>query len=155
VKLDIGSGTNPYGNGYLTVDPWQADADIVAPMQKLPVPDGVVDAIYCSHALEHVGWRELPAVLAEWRRVLVRGGELLLRVPDLRWCVLHWLEHPHDVWRLAKIFGSQEHEGNVHRSGFDATGWRNLLGEGGFTVQREAVLWTHEQQTLEYLCTRS
>ena len=155
MKLDLGSGTNPYGQGYLTVDPYQADAYFRSPMWDLPVDDGAVTHLYCAHALEHVSWRQLPATLAEWRRVLAPGGELLLRVPDLAWCVMRWLESPHDPWAMAKIFGSQEHDGNTHRAGFDAPGWRRLLGEGGFTVVREDVLWTHEQQTLEFLCRRS
>lgn len=155
MRLDIGSGTAPYGHGYLTVDLYQEDAYFRSDMGDLPVEDGYVEAIYCAHALEHVAWRRIPAVLAEWRRVLTPGGELLLRVPDLAWCVRHWLDDPHDPWRLAKIVGSQEHEGNVHRSGFDAPGWRRLIGEGGFTVHRERVLWTHAQQTLEYVCSRS
>lgn len=155
MKLDIGSGTNPKGEGYTTVDPYQPDAEIKAPMWALPLPAESVTAIYCSHALEHVGWSQVAPTLAEWRRVLRPGGELVLRVPDLAWCVLHWLQDPHDVWRMAKIFGSQEHEGNVHRCGFEAEGWRRQLGEAGFSVVREAVLWTHEQQTLEFVCSRS
>ncbi len=112
-----------------------------------------VAAIYCSHALEHIGWREVPTTLREWHRVLRVGGELVLRVPDLAWCVRHWLEDPHDPWRLAKIVGSQEHDGNTHRCGYDAPGWRRLLEAAGFVVTKETVLWTHEQQTLEFVCT--
>ena len=151
MKLDLGSGTNPYGDGYQTVDLFE-DADYCASIGALPVGDGTVTHLYCSHALEHVSWREIPATLAEWRRVLAPGGELRLRVPDLAWCVRHWLEDPHDHWRLAKIVGSQEHEGNVHRAGYDAAGWRALLTDAGFVIVREAVLWTHAQQTLEYVC---
>lgn len=152
MRLDIGSGTNPRGDGYVTVDPYQEGAYFRSPMWDLPVEAGSVEAIYCAHALEHVGWQQVGPTLTEWRRVLRPGGELVLRVPDLAWCVCHWFNNRSDPWALAKIFGSQEHEGNAHRSGYDRDGWARHLADAGFTIAAEHVLWTHEQQTLEFVC---
>ena len=47
---------------------------------NLPFADGTVDAVYCSHVLEHL---ERPvAYLREWFRTLRTGGHLLLFVPS-------------------------------------------------------------------------
>ena len=154
MKLDIGSGTNPYGHGYTTVDPYQDDAEVRAPMQALPFEDGSVEAIYSAHALEHIGWQEVSPTLREWRRVLAEGGELLLRVPDLVWCINQWCADRDNVWALAKIFGSQEHEGNAHRCGFDRDGWAAHLVNAGFTITAERRIWSHEQEGLEFTCRK-
>lgn len=150
LRLDMGSGLRPQP-GYTSVDLYER-ADIRAPMHDLPVEAGTVAAIWSSHSLEHVGWPQIPAVLAEWWRVLAPGGELVIRVPDLAWCVRFWLDHPDDTFALATIFGSQEHDGNIHRAGYDQDGWRRVIQGAGFVVDREARMWTHNQETLEYQC---
>jgi predicted SAM-dependent methyltransferase len=148
LRLDIGAGTNPKA-GYTSVD-WYEPAAITAPMWELPAESGSVEAIYSSHALEHICAAQVLPTLREWHRVLAPGGVLELRVPDLEWCVRHWLEHQDDVWALAKIFGSQEHEGNIHRTGFTREGLRRLLADAGFHITSEADDWTHAQPTLVF-----
>src|SRR5258708_19151565 len=45
--------------------------------------DGSVDDIYASHVLEHLGYQErLPRALAEFHRVLKKGGRARISVPD-------------------------------------------------------------------------
>lgn len=41
-----------------------------------------VDLLYASHIMEHIPRHELDAVIAEWHRVLKRGGILRISVPD-------------------------------------------------------------------------
>lgn len=152
MKLDIGAGHNPR-EGYVSVD-WYETATIKAPMWELPVEEERVEAIYSSHSLEHICAAQVLPTLREWHRVLVLGGTLELRVPDLEWCVKHWLDYQDDVWALAKIFGSQEHEGNVHRTGFTREGLRRLLGDAGFHITSEANDWTHAQPTLVFFAVK-
>ena len=47
-------------------------------------PNDAVDAIYCSHSLEHLKIADLEDTLDEWARVLKPGGALFLSVPDLK-----------------------------------------------------------------------
>ena len=54
-------------------------------VRGLPVPDGSVSAVYCSHVLEHLPRDELPAALCNTLRVLKPGGMFRLVVPDLYW----------------------------------------------------------------------
>ena len=48
----------------------------------LPFADGSLDAVYSSHVLEDSS--DPATVLAEWIRVLKRGGRLVLFLPDQR-----------------------------------------------------------------------
>jgi SAM-dependent methyltransferase len=121
--LDAGAGTAPYRElfahcEYLTSD-WSAsvhpgarEADIVASLTELPVPDGSFQAVLNTQVLEHVA--DPREVAAELFRVLVPGGRLWLTVP-LTW-PLH--EEPYDFWR------------------FTSHGLRHVLEETGFRVER-------------------
>lgn len=59
------------------------DPSIVrADIRRLPYPDHSIDAIYSSHALEHIYLNEARRVLAESKRVLQPGGIIRLALPD-------------------------------------------------------------------------
>jgi SAM-dependent methyltransferase len=58
--------------------------DVVADAGCLPFEDGSAEAVYAGHLLEHLDIEtELPAVLAEVRRVLGRGGLACIVGPDI------------------------------------------------------------------------
>jgi predicted SAM-dependent methyltransferase len=79
-RLNLGSGQWPI-TGYISVDISEAcGPDIIADVAHLPIEDCTIDAIYASHILEHFSCDE--PVLAEWHRVLIPGGEILIAVPD-------------------------------------------------------------------------
>jgi SAM-dependent methyltransferase len=70
VRLDIDADAKP---------------DIVASMTDMAgVDSGSMDAIFSSHNLEHLYPHEVPAALAEFRRVLRPGGFALITLPDLQ-----------------------------------------------------------------------
>ena len=52
-------------------------------LTALPHPDGSFDRALCLDVLEHLTFEEQPRALAELRRVLVPGGEVLVSVPNL------------------------------------------------------------------------
>lgn len=54
--------------------------DIVGDMREV---SGNYDAIYCSHALEHLSPHEVIPTLQGWRNALNDGGSVLVFVPDL------------------------------------------------------------------------
>jgi SAM-dependent methyltransferase len=121
--LDGGSGDAPYRElfshcEYVTVD-WPGsvysaacEADIVASLEALPVPDQSFDAVLSTQVLEHVS--DPAKVVSELFRVLTPGGHLWLTAP-LVW-PLH--EEPFDFWR------------------YTAHGLRHLLERAGFRVER-------------------
>lgn len=51
--------------------------------RPLPLPPNSVDHILCSHFLEHVSASEVPAILADFFRVLKPGSRAHIIVPDL------------------------------------------------------------------------
>ena len=48
------------------------------------LPEASFEAVYCSHMLEHVAAHEVPAVLGGIAWVLVPGGHVEVRVPDIK-----------------------------------------------------------------------
>ena len=52
-------------------------------LTALPYPDATFDRALCLDVLEHLTFEEQPRALAELRRVLRPGGELLVSVPNL------------------------------------------------------------------------
>lgn len=158
MKLDIGSGAFPAsefgaGEGWTTVDLYR-DADVKADMGELPFDDGSIEAIVCSHALEHVSFDRVPIVLAEWFRVLQPDGSLLLLVPNLDYVAKRWLDAPTDPYTLPIIFGEQATEGDFHRTGWNAKTLERDLRMAGFDVTGIEVIWSHSQETLRATCVR-
>lgn len=102
--------------------------------------DNSIEAIYCSHVLEHFHFAledEVERVLKEWLRVLAPGGKLYVSVPDLNvLCCLYQrpkaslMERFHVV---AMMFGSQENIYDVHKAGFDYETLSYYLNRAGYS----------------------
>lgn len=120
--LDFGCGTAPYRpllsscQDYIGLEydsprsRAQAKADIYYDGSRIPLEDGVVDAVLCTESLEHVPDPTL--IVREWSRVLKGEGLLLITVPLL------WPEH--------------EVPWDFHR--FTTYGLRQLLEQNNFDV---------------------
>lgn len=109
--LDVGAGESPWKDllpasvNYVGVDAdssgefgMRRKSDVIYyDGEKLPVDDDSFDHVLCTEVLEHVSD---PAVfLTELKRVLRRGGTLILTVP---WAArLHHL--PHDYYRFTRF----------------------------------------------------
>jgi len=84
MRLELGSGYAPTA-GYFHVDlnPNAPQVDRAAPAWPLDwVADGSVAEIRAVDVLEHLSYRDTPAVLADWARALTPGGHLFVQVPD-------------------------------------------------------------------------
>jgi len=63
----------------------KANPDIVGTMLDMSaVADASVDAVFSSHNIEHLYPHEVPAALAEFRRVLKESGFVIIACPDLQ-----------------------------------------------------------------------
>lgn len=86
VLLNLGCGDYNAPAPWVNIDKHPSRSvrpDIVADASSLPFGDATADAVYCGHLLEHLGYEdELPAVLAEVRRVLLPGGAACFVGPD-------------------------------------------------------------------------
>jgi predicted SAM-dependent methyltransferase len=59
------------------------DPDVAADLRILPFPDNYADEARAIHVIEHFYVWEVPAILAEWVRVLKPGGSIALECPCL------------------------------------------------------------------------
>lgn len=84
MRLNLGCGDH-YAEGWVNIDCTDAvRSDLVHDVlaDRLPYPDGSVQAVYAGHFLEHVEEERLPALLAEIDRVLQPGGQAVFVGPD-------------------------------------------------------------------------
>jgi len=161
IRLDIGCGKWPI-DGFTGVDLYVDHPGVIkAPMWNLPFATETVEEIYSSHALEHIPKAMIAPTLLEWYRVLVpysnrpSGVQLELRVPNLEWCARSWLEHGmSNDWFMDTIFGNQNHEGEFHKTGFTRDMMVKYLLDAGFTNIDSAVIWTHDQETLQFFVSK-
>lgn len=81
ICLELGSGCKKGSNGWTTID--LSGADISHDLRMgIPLPSQTVDRIYTSHMFEHIPYKELVVFIDECYRVLKKGGELSVCVPD-------------------------------------------------------------------------
>lgn len=59
-------------------------ADVIADVTDLPYADACVEEILAFDLLEHFPADRTQQILAEWKRVLITGGLLTLKVPNLQ-----------------------------------------------------------------------
>jgi SAM-dependent methyltransferase len=82
MRLEIGSGYFPTP-GFVHLDVNAAcSPDIVGRAFPLDLGNQTVAEIRAVDVLEHLSYRDTDAALAEWFRVLRRGGRIYVQVPD-------------------------------------------------------------------------
>ena len=96
MKLNLGSGPFPAGDGWTNVDAHELEGvDLVANILDLPLEDGSVELIYAGHVFEHLTYLDqLPIALEEMKRILAPGGTMMVVGPDLDRARAGW---PHEV----------------------------------------------------------
>lgn len=150
IRLHLGSDTKRLP-GFVNVDirP-EVHPDIVSNVIRLPqVRDNSVAEIYYCHGLEHLRYRQVPAALKEWKRVLVPGGILRLAVPDM--AMLAWMTSQANVpLRMVRgaISGGQEYEDNIHYSVWDFETLDEALSQGGFSHVFRYDAWAWLEQVV-------
>jgi len=76
IRVDVDPGMKP---------------DLVANIADLSaIPDGVIDAVWSAHCVEHLFAYQVPMALAGFRRVLCTSGFACVIVPDLQ-AIAHWI----------------------------------------------------------------
>lgn len=106
MKLDLGSHGEKH-EGYLSVDLFDQNADIKCDAATLPYEDNTIEEIRCFHLLEHyragnyeihlsnpLNPKTAKEALTEWKRVLIPGGKLHLKLPDLDKIIWLYINFP-------------------------------------------------------------
>lgn len=132
MNIEIGGNTGKR-EGYLQVDRY-GRPDIRADIRALPFR--CLDRIYASHVLEHLPDADVVPALKSCRRALREEGVLEVYVPDLLWMMRRFLKagsqgEKWSLW-LRWLYGSQENEGQFHRTGFSASRLATCLTAAGF-----------------------
>lgn len=143
MTLDIGPGVNiqpHFDQPVVRVDRRiETKPTVVADARALPFKSSVFSTVYASHVLEHFKRNDSEMLLTEWYRVCAIDGELQVFVPNIEWAMVQILNNIVDgsVWHC--IFGRQDYELDVHRSGWTPNEVRKLLegiqGEGEYIMK--------------------
>lgn len=116
------------------------------------VDDGVADEIHAYHVIEHFYRTEVPAVLAEWHRVLKSGGVLCLEQPDVLKCAANLLlgvvrDEPALINQMGILgffgAGTPEEPYMSHKWGWFPGLLKAELEKAGFTDVRVVPAQTH------------
>lgn len=112
VQLNIGSGSDDHKPGWITVD--LNGAYITHDLRKkLPLQNSSVQKIYSSHFFEHLSYNDMRKVLKECYRVLKKGGEIYIVVPNGKLFINAYLNK-------TNYFDGKENE--MYQRGFTDTG---------------------------------
>ena len=120
------------------VDGGRHPVEIVSDARIVPLPDGHVDHVYSQECLEHFPWRDVAGVLAEWCRVVKRGGTMRIEVPDFLAACRQVLEtDTEDMdFRIQQIiFGGQVNEWDFHYVGLTPRMLTRMFLANGFMVE--------------------
>ena len=135
MKLNLGC-YNRKIQGFTNVDiRANVEPDIVDDVFKLnSFKENSVDLIYACHVLEHANYKESDQALRRWFVVLKKGGVLRLAVPDMEAHFAHYYYHK-DLRLLHSTFwGSQKHEYDYHKNGWDFRKLKEDLEAAGFSM---------------------
>ena len=100
--------------------------------------DDSVDLVEHHHMIEHLSFEESDKGMSEWARVLKPGGRLVITCPDMDAVLRHWLTSRHGErfgYAIQMIYGSQEHSGMFHRSGYNLKFLAERLVRHGLDVE--------------------
>ena len=109
--------------GLINCDAFHPDADRKIGATDLGAfADGAVDYIETHHMIEHLSFAEAETAFREWARAIRPGGHVVITCPDFAAMVRKWvMGKTEQNWShtIKMFYGSQEHEGMFHKSGYD------------------------------------
>ena len=138
LRLHVGGKQCVAGWKILNVQPG-AGVDFVGDCSDLSqFEDGVVDEIYASHVVEHLGYQEkLPRTLAEFQRVLTKDGTVRISVPDFEVLSRLFLDPRHSpserIHIMRMVFGGQTDPHDFHYVGLSFEILSGFLARAGFS----------------------
>lgn len=121
--LNAGCGTH-YAQGWVNCDVWSSPdtkPDVLVEVgQPYPFPDNHFDAVYLGHVIEHIDWRDVPAFIADMRRVAKPGAPILVVGPDVYKTLQRWKEDK-EPWEM--VISTMEHQEHNYQPEADTAFW--------------------------------
>lgn len=114
-------------------------ADIIIDSTNLScIEDDTIDLIEHHHMIEHLSFSQAEMALKEWWRVLKPGGLLIFTCPDMNAVLRLWFRSRH-YWKynsvIKMIYGSQEHDGMFHKSGYTKKYVKEFLERNNLSLE--------------------
>lgn len=151
--LNVGCGSKHIG-GMVSVDIFDGPGiNRVVSMDNLHSvyrPESV-SGIYCEHALEHVGWEALYDTLRSWWVVLMYGGLIQIKLPDLQEICSKYLQalqtndfhaaqwYKYTMYGIQRSLSGEPDEAQYHRAGYSIKEMVKLLNEVGFVCEKQGT----------------
>ena len=130
MKLLLGCGKRKK-KGWLGVDiNAKVEPDIVDDMTKLTtIKNSTVDAIKSQYSFEHLSYEDAITGLKNWFRILKKGGELSLEIPDLDKCykMVKSTDLVERKYGFYGLFGSPKNYYLMHKHAWDFKSIKNEL----------------------------
>lgn len=119
--------------------------EILCDAREVPLDDGCADELMALHLIEHFYLWEADGVLAEWRRLLRKGGKLILELPNLEDACRNLLRGTKDQMSMWPLYGDPSHEDPFmcHRWGYTPVTIAQLLSRNGFSKIKILPPQTH------------
>lgn len=140
LKLHLGCGNNLL-EGYVNIDKYNEKANKIMDVTKLEYPNACVDEIFTSHMIGHITYSDFIKALKEWKRVLKKGGVLVIRCPNFEKHLYNWLNSSYKKrWgrnneNVNVILGIQDRgPGYLNRNIFTIKRLKELVKMSGFQV---------------------
>lgn len=153
VKIQMGCGSRVWGNNWINIDLYSEHIGVVKQDITTPnYPENYADIIYSSHSAEHLPYRKSLLAFQNWYKILKRGGELYLMLPDLHVIMAKLLDESlpeaHYQWYLATLYGWQQNQnirdvllthpiapGEFHCSGYSKERLEKTLTNIGYEIK--------------------
>lgn len=145
MKLNIGSGGTPI-SGYTGID-LHVPADIQGDFMLMNFTD--VEAVEMAHVLEHISHHLTTEALARVRSWMRPGAPIRVEVPD---CAQLLMIDPTEERWPRWWFGSQDHAGEVHLTGFVEATLALKMHTAGFRDVLIRAFRSPEACRLDYPC---
>lgn len=119
VRLNLGAGEKPLKK-FINADLRLLETtDIVCDVRHLPFKESIFNFILGEDILEHLSRYECIPALREWHRVLVAGGKISIKVPNLQTIAMRLMSRAIDGYEAARlIYAQQDYPENLHKNGF-------------------------------------
>lgn len=154
MKIHLGCGDKRWP-GFVNVD--FKDSDIDSDIRTLPFEDGSVSEIHLIHVFEHLHRMEAPEALKEWKRVLKKGGKLVMEVPCLDKVTKHLAAGSSDFnYTLFALYGDvrlTDRPEMMHKWCYSQKEIVKLLNDFGFrNIQIEEPFFHLKERDMRVVC---
>lgn len=154
LKLHLGCG-DYWFDGYINIDSnVYGGTDMIYDIrQKLPFQNGVVEIIEAHDVFEHFNQGEANNLIAEFKRLLIDDGMLILSMPDMDELVNHYSIDKDKA--IQYIYGIVDNPG--HKWGYTQDSLKKLFEDKGFkevNVIKGEVAWRKGEKKLILSCKK-